>query len=54
MLGVGGASVGVVMNSDDEVVDMLAGKEKTDDLHLPLALFRESDGEFINNVLYPT
>ena len=31
--------------SEDELIDMLAGKEKTDDLNMPLAIFKDSDGE---------
>jgi hypothetical protein len=30
---------------EDELIDMLAGKEKTDDLNMPLAIFKDSDGE---------
>jgi len=48
VLGLGGANVGLVMNTDDEVLDMLAGKEKTDDLHMPLALAKESDVNLIH------
>ena len=33
-----------VYNSEDELIDMLAGKEKTDDLKMPLAIFKDSDG----------
>ena len=43
-LGSHGAHTAAIMNTEDELMDMQAGKEKTDDLHMPLAVFKESDG----------
>ena len=36
--------------SEDELIDMLAGKEKTDDLRMPLAIFKDSDGIHTQNI----
>ncbi len=40
-----GAALGLVVNSDNELLDMPAGKEKTADCSVPLGVARDSDGE---------
>ena len=46
----GGAHLGVVVNSDNELVDMPAGKEKTADCSMPLGVAKEADGDDIHFV----
>lgn len=43
-----GAHFGLVVNTDDEVIDMPAGKENTADSSVPLGLLRFSEGEYLH------
>ncbi len=42
----GGAHLGIVVNSDNELMDMPAGKERTSDCTMPMGVAREKDGIF--------
>ena len=39
-----GADIGLVVNNEEDIIDMPAGKEKTADLKSPLGISRESEG----------
>lgn len=43
-----GADLGLVVNTDDEMIDMPAGKENTDQSTVPLGLVRWTEGEYIH------
>jgi hypothetical protein len=39
------AKFGIVINTDNELIDMPAGKEITNDIHIPVAMIREHEGK---------
>lgn len=43
-LAVGGAELGLIVNTEDTLIDMPAGKEKTTDCTVPTGLMRQSEG----------
>lgn len=43
-LGRGGADLGLVVNTEDAIVDLPAGKEKTDECTTPFGVMRLSEG----------
>jgi hypothetical protein len=46
-----GADAGMIVNADNEVIDMPAGKERTVDCTVPTGLLRQDDGEYSCNLL---
>lgn len=42
-----GAALGLVVNTDEELLDMPAGKEKTDGCNVPIGLLKLKDGNFL-------
>jgi hypothetical protein len=42
----GSADLGLVVNTEDEIVDMPAGKEKTSECSVPIGMMKSSQGFF--------
>lgn len=43
-----GAAAGLVVNTDNELIDMPAGKEKVSDISMPLGIVREGDAALLH------
>ena len=41
---INGASIGLIVNNDNELIDIPAGKEKTSECTAPFGLMRQEDG----------
>jgi hypothetical protein len=47
LLGTGKASIGIVVNTDDKIIDLPAGKENTTQCTVPISIIKQSDGELL-------
>ena len=44
----GGADMGIVVNTENEIIEMPAGKEKTTECTMPFGIMRNIDGQFLH------
>jgi hypothetical protein len=44
----GGAHLGIVVNTDNEIIDMPSGKESTADCSVPFAMMKNEDAHFLH------
>lgn len=47
LLGTGNASIGIVVNTEDKIIDLPAGKENTTQCTVPFSIIKQSDGELL-------